>query len=154
MTPPAAAATAAPVVSSTPMVLRYDGNRRELDCLYVQVDAKSRADVADFLAGWRSCCTEVGIDWQTVRRPQSALVGLELRRCCSPTAASLRIVFDVRRDSDALDTLVRTESIVVGNRPYGGFANVMVAFGVDGRGVERAVRAARGALQSQSAIAS
>ncbi len=98
-------------------------------CLYVQVDATSRPDVAAFLAGWRGCCDRADLDWRTVRRPMSALVSVELSHSCG-AEASLRLVFDARRDQSALDTLADTGRVVVGSRRLGRFANRTVAYRV------------------------
>ena len=143
-----AAAPAAPQVSATRTLVSFttnSGQPAELDCLYVIIDVRSRRDLSDFLAHARTCCDEVSLDWQAVRRPPSALVGLELRRCCAAEGetAAMRLVFDVERDAAALNGLADTEVIVVATRPYGGFANTLVAFGVDGSVVRRTAEAAR-----------
>ena len=121
------------------------GRAAELDCLYVIVDVRSRRDLSDFLSGCRTCCEEIGLDWQTVRRPASALIGLELRRCCAEPGESdsMRLVFDVDRDAAALDALVDTEVVVVATRAFGAFANSLVAFGIDGSAVRLTINAAR-----------
>ena len=144
---------AAPVVAADRATLRYDGDA-SLDCVYVQIDARGRSDITDFLAGWSRCCDEVLVDWHAVRRPLSALVGFELRHCCGDPAAVLRIVFDVRRDLEVLEALAATESIVVGSRRFGAFANSIVAYPIDGRAVRLAIRAATSASGHNSAIAS
>ena len=156
MTPPAATstATAAPVISAEAMTIPFGEPSRELPCVYVQVDGRSRADVADFLTSWDRCCDTVGVDWRSVRRPQSALVGLELRHCCGESRSTLRLVFDVRRDAAVLDALVETEALVVGNRAYGRFANSMAAYSIDGRLVRSAVTAAQRGLDRLNAVAS
>lgn len=152
MTPPHSTSTlaAAPIVSVEETTLAFGAPARELHCVYVQVDSRSRPDVAGFLSGWGRCCDTVGVDWRSVRRPQSALVGLELRHCCSGEPASLRLVFDIRRDAAVLDALIETEAIVVGSRPYGRFANSMAAYSVDGRVVSAAVTAAGRSLERLS----
>lgn len=156
MTAPHSTSTlaAAPIVSVEETTLAYDTPTRELRCVYVQVDSRSRPDVAGFLAGWGRCCDTVGVDWRAVRRPESALVGLELRHCCSEQPAALRLVFDIRRDAAVLDALIETEALVVGSRPYGRFANSMAAYSVDGGVVRAAVTAARCSLERVSAVAS
>ena len=132
------------------------GDGERLACLYVTVDGRSDRRVSDFLAGWHPHCDTTELDWQAVRRPQSALVGLELVHTCGNAELEerrLRLVFDVRRDEQALHDLAATEALVVGTRPYGSFANVMGAYGVDGNAVRQAVSAARRGL-SQLASAS
>jgi hypothetical protein len=62
-------------------------------------------------------------------------------------------VFDVRRDADALAQLAATEAIVVGNRPYGSFANAMAAYGVDGNAVRAAMQAAEAGMRELVAAA-
>ncbi|HVM08092.1 MAG TPA: hypothetical protein VM345_06505 [Acidimicrobiales bacterium] len=145
---------AAPIVSAARTALTFGEREQTLDCLYVEVDAKARPDVANFLAGWRRCCDAASIDWRSVRRPQSALVGIELRACCDERAESLRLVFDIRRDRAALDALVETEALVVGNRPYGRFANSIAAYGIDGSAVRAAMKAAHRSLEQLNAYAS
>ena len=122
-----------------------DGDR--LSCLYVVVDGRSDPSVSDFLSGWHTCCDTTQIDWQAVRRPRSALIGIELSHSCGEDDRILRLVFDVRRDADALAQHAATEAIVVGTRPYGSFANVMAAYGVDGNAVRQAVQAAEAGLR-------
>ena len=150
MVPPPA--TAAPIVAAGSTSLRFDEGAATLPCLYVQVDARGRSDVSDFLQGWSRCCDLVTVDWQSVRRPRSVLVSLELRRCCDDSPASLRLVFDVNRDAGALQTLLETEALVVGNRPLGGFANSMVLYGVDANVLRKAIAAAERGLDT-SAVA-
>ncbi|HEX2850058.1 MAG TPA: hypothetical protein VHN98_05880 [Acidimicrobiales bacterium] len=137
---------AAPVVKYTRTELPF-GERGSLPCLYVQVDAISSPDVADFLSGWRGCCERAELEWQTVRRPASALIALELSHACGvPT--SLRIVFDARRDRAALDALADTEAIVVGSRRYGHFANRMAAYSIEGHAIRTAITKAEHGLRS------
>ena len=147
-------AAAAPIVSAEPTTLRFGDRDEPLECVYVHVDGRSRQDVADFLSTWRPCCDNVAIDWQSVRRPQSALVGLELQNCCGDSPASLRLVFDVRRDREALEALARTEALVVGTRGFGRFANSMAAYGVDGALVRDAVAAAESGLKRLTSVTS
>ena len=124
------------------------GEGERLSCLYVVVDGRSDPKVADFLSGWHACCDTTLIDWQAVRRPRSALIGIELSHSCEEAdGASLRLVFDVRRDAEALAQIAATEAIVVGTRPYGSFANVMAAYGVDGNAIREAVAAAESGLR-------
>ncbi|HEX7166331.1 MAG TPA: hypothetical protein VF230_05050 [Acidimicrobiales bacterium] len=148
-------ATPAPVASAdrTEIAFGDAGEKNELQCLYVRVDCRGRSDVADFLHGWTSCCDEVRVDWQSLRRPLSALVSLEFACSCGTRPERMRVVFDVRRDREALDALVATQVIVVGNRPYGGFANAMAAYTVDAGLVRSAVEAAEHGLRQLSAIA-
>lgn len=156
MTPPAATSTtaAAPIVAAEATTISFGEPAKELRCVYVQVDGRSRADVADFLTSWERCCDTVGIDWRSVRRPQSALVGLELQHCHDGTTSTLRLVFDVVREAAVLDAIAETGAIVVGNRAYGRFANSMAAYSVDGRMVRAAVTAARRSLDRLNAVAS
>ena len=137
--------TAAAIQSYEATTLTF-GDGERLSCLYVVVDGRSDPTVADFLSGWHSCCDTTTIDWQAVRRPRSALVGIELAHSCGETDATLRLVFDVRRDADAIAQIGATEALVVGTRPYGSFANVMAAYGVDGNAVRDAVKAAESGL--------
>lgn len=139
-------AVTAAVVSAERTTLRFGAYERTLDCLYVVVDARARREVADFLAGWQRCCDVVAFDWQAVRRPLSALVGVELRRCCDGEASGIRLVFDVRRDRDALEALMETEALVVGNRRFGAFANTVAVYGVDPVAVRNAIDAAEHGL--------
>ncbi len=123
---------------------------QQLACLYVIVDGRADRHVADFLARWHGCCDASRVDWQTVRRPRSALVGIELAHTCGIAELEelrLRLVFDVSRDADALARLAATEALVVGTRAYGSFANVMGAYGVDGHAVRRAVASAEVGLR-------
>ena len=156
MTPPAATSTvtAAPIVAAEATTISFGEPARELRCVYVQVDGRTRPDVADFLARWGRCCDTVSVDWRSVRRPQSALVGLEFRHCSDDSSATLRLVFDVRRDGAVLEALQETEAIVVGNRAYGRFANSMAAYSVDGRLIRSAIAAARRDLDRPNAVAS
>lgn len=134
--------TAAPVQSYEATTLTF-GDGERLSCLYVVVDGRSDPRVSDFLGGWHACCDTTQIDWQAVRRPRSALIGIELSHSCGEGDGSvLRLVFDVRRDADALAQVAATEAIVVGTRPYGSFANVMAAYGVDGNAIRKALTAA------------
>jgi hypothetical protein len=140
--------TAAPILSTDPTTLTFaDGD--SLDCLYVVVDGRSDRHVADFLAHWHARCDVTELDWQAVRRPRTALVGLELTHTCGNAELEekrLRLIFDVERDAAALERLVETEALVVGTRAYGSFANSMAAYGVDGSAVQAAVRAAKRGL--------
>lgn len=145
---------AAPIVSVEVTTLPFGRPEQQLRCVYVHVDSRSRGDVSEFLTSWDRCCDTVGVDWRSVRRPQSALVGLELRHCCAESPASLRLVFDIRRDAAALEALAETEAIVVGNRPYGRFANAMAAYSVDGQLIRSAVTAAKRGLDRLTAVAS
>ena len=138
--------TAAAIQSYEATTLTF-GDGERLSCLYVVVDGRSDPTVADFLSGWHTCCDTTTIDWQAVRRPRSALVGIELAHSCGETDATLRLVFDVRRDADAIAQIAATEAVVVGTRPYGSFANVMAAYGVDGNAVRAAVKAAKAGLE-------
>lgn len=137
--------TAAAIQSYEATTLTF-GDGERLSCLYVVVDGRSDPAVADFLSGWHSCCETTTIDWQAVRRPRSALIGIELAHSCEESDATLRLVFDVRRDADAIAQIAATEAVVVGTRPYGSFANVMAAYGVDGNAVRSAVQAAESGL--------
>ena len=130
--------TAAAIQSCEATTLPF-GKDARLACLYVVVDGRSDPSVADFLNGWHACCDTTSVDWQAVRRPRSALVGIELLHSCDETDGRLRLVFDIRRDAEALAQLAATEAIVVGTRPYGSFANVMAAYGVDGNAVRAAI---------------
>lgn len=123
------------------------GDGQRLSCLYVVVDGRSDRTVADFLSGWQACCDTTSIDWQAVRRPRSALIGIELSHSCGEDDARLRLVFDLRRDADAIAQIAATEAIVVGTRPYGSFANVMAAYGVDGNAIRTAIKAAEAGLE-------
>jgi hypothetical protein len=129
------------------------GREDRLACLYVVVDGRSDPAVADFLNGWHSCCETTSVDWQAVRRPRSALIGIELLHDCDETESRLRLVFDVRRDAEALAQLAATEAIVVGNRPYGSFANAMAAYGVDGNAIRAAMKAAEAGLRELVSVA-
>ena len=137
--------TAAAIQSYEATTLTF-GDGERLSCLYVVVDGRSDPTVADFLSGWHSCCDTTTIDWQAVRRPRSALIGIELAHSCGETEATLRLVFDIRRDAEAIAQIAATEAVVVGTRPYGSFANVMAAYGVDGNAVRTAVKAAEAGL--------
>ena len=148
--------TAAPIQRTEATTLTFaDGDR--LDCLYVVVDGRTDHRVADFLSHWHARCNVTELDWQAVRRPRSALVGIELTHTCGTADVAgkrLRLVFDVQRDAEALDRLVRTEALVVGTRAYGSFANSIAAYGVDGSAVKAAVRAAERGLTDLVAVAS
>jgi len=148
--------TAAPIQRTEATTLTFaDGDR--LDCLYVVVDGRTDHRVADFLSHWHARCNVTELDWQAVRRPRSALVGLELTHSCGNAEAEekrLRLVFDVEADADALARLVETEALVVGTRAYGSFANSIAAYGVDGAAVTSAIRAARQGLADLVAVAS
>ena len=130
------------------------GRNGQLPCLYVVVDGRTDPSVADFLNRWHSCCDKTSVDWQAVRRPRSALIGIELQHDCGELDDRLRLVFDVRRDAEALAQLAATEAVVVGTRAYGSFANVMAAYGVDGNAVRTAMQAAEAGLQDLVAVAS
>jgi hypothetical protein len=129
------------------------GKGDRLACLYVVVDGRIDPTVSDFLTSWHACCDTTSVDWQAVRRPRSALIGIELRHECDEREGRLRLVFDVRRDADALAQLSATEAIVVGNRPYGSFANTMAAYGVDGNAVRAAMQAAEAGMRELVAAA-
>ena len=147
---------AAPIQRMEATTLSFaDGDR--LACLYVIVDGRSDRYVADFLSHWHARCDVTELDWQAVRRPRSALVGLELTHSCGNAEVEemrLRLVFDVEADAEALDRLIETEALVVGTRPYGSFANSIAAYGVDGAAVKRAIQAARQGLAELVAVAS
>jgi hypothetical protein len=145
---------AAAIDSYEASTLPVDGGR-QLACLYVIVDGRTDPRIATFLAGWGGCCTTCDLDWQSVRKPRSALVGIDLVHTCDDPAVAgdhLRLVFDVRRDADALAQLAATEVLVVATRPYGAFANVLGACPVDGRIVRDAVVAAGRSLDHQHAV--
>ena len=148
--------TAAPIQRMEATTLSFaDGDR--LECLYVIVDGRGDRHVADFLSHWHARCDVTELDWQAVRRPSSALVGLELTHSCGNAEVEekrLRLVFDVEADAEALARLVETEALVVGTRAYGSFANSIAAYGVDGAAVKRAIRAARQGLADLVAVAS
>jgi hypothetical protein len=129
------------------------GKGDRLACLYVVVDGRSDPTVSDFLTSWHACCDTTSVDWTAVRRPRSALIGIELLHECDEVQGRLRLVFDVRRDADALAHLAATEAIVVGNRPYGSFANTMAAYGVDGNAVRAAMQAAEAGMRELVAAA-
>ena len=148
--------TAAPILRCEPTTLAFaDGE--SLDCLYVVVDGRSDRHVADFLSHWHARCNVTELDWQAVRRPRSALVGLELTHSCANAEVEdqrLRLVFDIEGDAEALARLVETEALVVGTRAYGSFANSIAAYGVDGAAVTTAIRAAKRGLAELVAVAS
>ena len=144
--------TAAAIQSCEATTLTF-GDGERLSCLYVVVDGRSDPTVADFLSSWHSSCDVTTIDWQAVRRPRSALIGIELAHSCGETDATLRLVFDIRRDADALAQIAATEAVVVGTRPYGSFANVMAAYGVDGNAIRKAIKAAEVGLVELAAAA-
>jgi len=144
---------AVPIQSYEATTLTF-GETGRLACLYVVIDGRSDPKAAAFLQGWHGCCDVCELDWQAVRRPASALIGIELGHCCDRSDERLRLVFDVRRDSEALEHLANTEALVVGLRPYGSFANAMAAYGVDGNAVRRAVRSAERGLRSLASAAS
>ena len=149
--------TAAGILETTPTTLPVDGGRQHLDCLYVTVDSRGDRHVSDFLAHWHPRCDVTELDWQTVRRPRSALVGIELTHTCGHPDLEdrrLRLVFDVQRDAEALEQLARTEALVVGTRAWGSFANAFGAYGVDGSAICDAVSAARRGLHDLVAVAS
>jgi hypothetical protein len=143
--------TAAAITSYEASTLPLDGGR-VLACLYVVVDGRTDPAVSRFLAGWGDCCATSDLDWQAVRRPRSALVGVALVHSCGAAAEHLRLVFDVRRDRDALGRLADTEALVVGTRAYGSFANVVSACGIDGHAVRAAVDAAERSLSHLTAV--
>jgi hypothetical protein len=145
--------TAAAIQSYEATTLPF-GRGDRLACLYVVVDGRSDPTVADFLNSWHACCDRTSVDWQAVRRPRSSLIGIELLHECDEQHGRLRLVFDVRRDAEALAQLAASEAIVVGNRPYGSFANAMVAYGVDGNAIRAAMRAAEAGLRDLVAVAS
>ena len=145
--------TAAAIQSYEATTLPF-GRDERLACLYVVVDGRSDPAVADFLNSWHACCETTSVDWQAVRRPRSALIGIELLHDCDEVSGRLRLVFDVRRDAEALAQLAASEAIVVGNRPYGSFANVMAAYGVDGNAIRAAIKAAEAGLDQLLAVAS
>ena len=144
--------TAAAIQSYEATTLTF-GDGERLSCLYVVVDGRSDPTVADFLSSWHTSCDVTTIDWQAVRRPRSALIGIELAHSCGETDATLRLVFDIRRDADALAQIAATEAVVVGTRPYGSFANVMAAYGVDGNAIRKAIKAAEVGLVELAAAA-
>jgi hypothetical protein len=112
--------------------------------------------VPTFLAGWGECCSSCDLDWQVVRRPRSALVGIDLVHTCGDPAVAgqhVRLVFDVRHDADALAQLEATEALVIGTRPFGAFANVISACGIDGNAVREAVAAATASLDGAVPVA-
>lgn len=151
--PDSADSLPAPIVSAAPSRLEY-GDGATLDCVYVHVDGKGRSDVVSFLHGWRPCCDLISVEWRSVRRTGSALVSLELRQCSADGERGLRLVFDAARDAPVLEHLMASEALVVGSRPYGSFANVMVAYGVDAEVVQAASAAARHGLRQLQARAS
>ena len=142
-------------VTSSAEIVSYEatelafGHDEPLACLYVVIDGRRDAGVGRFLSTCHAQCDATRLDWQTVRRPRSALVGIELAHTCgSPDleARSLRLVFDVRRDADALARLITAEVLVLGTRPYGTFANATAAYGIDGDALREATDAASSAL--------
>src|SRR4051812_24508478 len=145
--------TAAAIVSYEATALPFGSNDR-LACLYVVVDGRSDPAVADFLNSWHACCDRTSVDWQAVRRPRSALIGIELLHGCDEVQGRLRLGFDVRRDAEALAQLAATGAIGVGHRPYGSFANAMAAYGVDGNAIRVAMKAAAAGLDDLLAVAS
>ena len=148
--------SAAPILSTQATTLTGHGGQ-QLDCLYVVVDGRGDRNIADFLDHWHTRCDVSILDWSTVRRPPSALVGLELTHSCGDAELErkrLRLVFDVKREADALERLAATEALVVGTRAYGSFANSIAAYGVDGGAVREAVAAATHGLSQLVAVAS
>jgi hypothetical protein len=146
---------AAAIESYEATTLTVDGGER-LACLYVVVDSRSDRGVADFLAGSHPGCGESRLDWQAVRRPRSALVGIDLLHACGQAGVgeqALRLVFDVERDAGALAQLAATETLVLGSRPYGSFANVVAAYGIDGEAVRQATAAATRGLHERASLA-
>ena len=147
--------TTAAIVSCDATTLTV-GEGERLACLYVVVDGRTDRRVADFLAGWHPGCESSELDWQPVRRPRSVLVGVELLHTCDdPEAAGqrLRLVFDPRRDAEALRHLAATEALVVGTRAWGAFANTVAVYGVDGAAVRATLAAAEVELRSPAATA-
>ncbi|HEX4979325.1 MAG TPA: hypothetical protein VFV35_04600 [Acidimicrobiales bacterium] len=142
-----------PIVSARSATIPFEGYSTGLRCVYVQVDARGRSEVADFLTSWEQCCDETAIEWRVVRRPPSALVRLVLCRC-QQSAPTLVLAFDVRRDAAILASLLDTEAIVVASRPYGRFANAMAAYRIDGTALRGVIAAARRSLADVSAVAS
>lgn len=142
-----------PVASASAVTIPFEGYPAGLRCVYVQVDARARSDVADFLTSWEPCCDEAAIEWRFVRRPPSALVRLELRRC-QQGAPALVLAFDVRRDAAILASLIDTGAVVVASRPYGRFANAMAAYRIDGSVLSAVIAAGRRSLADVSAVAS
>lgn len=139
----------APVVSYDHAVVPLaDGDAA---CLYVVVDALARPDVADFMHSWHKCCDDADFSWDTVRRPRTGLVTIDLRHCCTEgEAPAIRLVFDINRDREALDRLAATEVLVVGTREWGRFGNVVVDYAIDGNAVRRAISDARVGLKELS----
>ena len=147
--------TTAAILSCEPTTLAFDDGQR-LACLYVTVDGRTDPRIVDLLAGCHAGCDQGELDWQLVNRPRSVLLGIELAHTCAdPDVAGLRLrlVFDIRRDVEALQHLSTTEALVVGTRAYGSFANTVGAFGVDGAAVRRAVDAASAELERVGAVA-
>jgi hypothetical protein len=134
-----------PVAAPTAAVESATRDTAPVDCLYVVVDIRSDRQVADFLTEWSPCCDLVSVETQTVRRPASALVVVVLRHCCSERERSLRLVFDVRRDRDALENLVESGTVVVASRPFGAFANAMATYRVDAGALRAAIDTAEAA---------
>ena len=149
--------TAAGILNTESTTIPFGDDGEGLRCLYVTVDGRTDRHVADFLAHWHGRCHVTELDWQAVRRPRSALVGIELTHTCGDPALAgkrLRLVFDIRRDAEALERLATTEALVVGTRPWGAFANAVGAYGVDGQAVREAMGAARRGLTDLVAVAS
>lgn len=147
--------TTAAIISCEPTTLVF-GERDRLACLYVVVDGRNDPRVVDFLLAGHPGCDQGVLDYQLVNRPRSVLIGVELAHTCGDAKVGdlhLRLLFDVDRDADALQHLGATETVVVGTRPYGSFANTVAAFGVDGDAVRRAVRAGRRELAHLTSIA-
>ena len=147
--------TTAAILSCEPTTLVFDDGQR-LACLYVTVDGRVDPRIVDLLASCHAGCDQSELDWQLVNRPRSVLLGIEVAHTCDDATlegARLRLVFDVRRDADALLHLSATEALVVGTRAYGSFANTVGAFGVDGNAVRRAVEAAHRELDRHTAVA-
>jgi hypothetical protein len=147
--------TTAAILSCEPTTLVF-GERDRLACLYVVVDGRNDPRVVDFLLAAHAGCDQGVLDYQTVDRTRSVLMGLELAHTCGDAKVGdlrLRLVFDVDRDADALQHLGATEALVVGTRSYGSFANTVAAFGVDGDAVRRAVRAGRRELDRLTGVA-
>jgi hypothetical protein len=127
------------------------GARKGLACLYVVVDPRSDRSAIDVLADGGACCDGSTVDWHGVRRPRSALVGIELGHSCDRDRGSLRLVFDVVRDADALTRLAETGVLAVGTRALGSFANVCGTYRVDAAEVGETIAAARASLDASAA---
>lgn len=139
--------TSAAIVSCEATTLAF-GDGERLACLYVTVDGRTDRRVAEFLAGAHGCEASE-LDWQPVQRTRSVLVGVEFFHTCDDPALAdqrLRLVFDPRREADALQHLAATEALVVGTRAWGAFANAFAPFGVDGTALRATLVAAEATL--------